>query len=97
MPGHALHPQGQNNGDNCRQPFGDGRHGQTDRGEEHRQELMSPQYAQSKNKGTKQNSEYAEPAAEVVQLLLQRGFLQRRLLDHPGNLADCGVHPCGGD
>ena len=92
LPCHALHADGQGDGDNRRQPLGNGRHGDTDSRLHHVVQRQSSQQVADHNgqHGNNQRQD-AELASEARQLLLQWGIHQGGLTGQLADAADFGL------
>ena len=91
-PDHALDAQGQGDGHDGGEPFGNGRHGQADRGQEHVEDLAAPEDLQAEDDGDEDEAEVDEELAELLELPLQgrRFFLD--VLDETGDPSELGLH-----
>ena len=82
---HAAGPQGQRHGRHCRQCLGNGRHGQTDGGQQHQDRLLAAQQPDPENDGADRQHQQRQPLPELGEPLLQRGlgflFLPQQLGD----------------
>ncbi len=90
---HAVHAQGQGDGDDRGQAFRYGGHGQAHRGQEHVDELAAVQPFQQEHQPHQHEADHHDPFAELLEFPLQGRDLVGYLLHQPGDLAQFGVHP----
>ena len=103
---HPLHAQRQSDGHDRRQSFRYGGDRQAYGRQERLHQLAPAPPLQSEHHRHKHEAQVHDPFAELLEPLLERRGLLLDLLDHPGNLAELGLHaglghhgpgPAGGD
>ena len=89
---HFLHADGQHNGHDGRQPLGNGRHRQRDRGQEHLGERHPAQQGEHQKQRADDERRVPQQRTDARQPLLQGRFAVFLLVQQRGDAADARVH-----
>ena len=89
---HALDAQGQGDGHDRGQAFGDGRHGQADRGQEDVDDPPAPQETDAEDEPDQHEAGIDDPLSELFQPFLERRGLAGDGLDQAGDAPQLGGH-----
>ena len=94
---HLLHADGQHDGHNCQQPFGNGCHGQADGRHEHLARVVSVGHARHKDQHAYADAQQRQLFAQVGHAALQRRFHAFLAAQHARDGAQLRVHARGHD
>ena len=89
---HPRHAQSQDDGDNRRKPLRHSRYRQGNGRQQHIPHIPFLQHRHKKKKDTDKNCQCAQYLSKICQSFLERGHFLFRFADHPGNMANLGIH-----
>ena len=92
---HALHPEGESDGHDGWEAFGNSRYGQADGAQEELKRCHSTQQTQREDQGNDPQAGPQQTARHLVEATLQRGRIAAGRLQKRGNVANFGIHPSG--
>ena len=94
---HALHPQGQHDGDDGGQALGNGGHRQGDGGHEHVQNLLALEESHPEHDGADAQADKGEGLGDLCHLPLEGGGGGLLVHEKSGDAPHLGVHAGAGD